>query len=147
MTYFVKRHPKLSFAWKDIIRKLLFIHQRSLNYSILEGRYIFFNFCQIKVVHSFLKFRYSERATKFCKISTLDLMFTTSPKSSLQNWVDKQSWLFWYWNQFSLGLATVWPEPIWIKVNGWWQIHTKGQLISKCPFSVIVSTKIPTNFY
>ena len=25
-------------------------------------------------------------------------------------------------------------------------MHTKGQLISKCPFGVIVSTKIPTKF-
>ena len=26
-------------------------------------------------------------------------------------------------------------------------VSTKGQLISKCPFGVIVSTKIPTNFF
>ena len=25
------------------------------------------------------------------------------------------------------GLATVWPEPIWIKVSGWWQIPSQHQ--------------------
>ena len=29
------------------------------------------------------------------------------PKSSLKNWVDKQSWLFWYWNLFTFGLAQI----------------------------------------
>ena len=29
------------------------------------------------------------------------------PKSSLRNWVNKQSWLFWYWNKFTLGLIHI----------------------------------------
>ena len=29
----------------------------------------------------------------------------------------------------------------------WLTVQTKGQLISKCPFGVIILTKIPTEFF
>ena len=31
----------------------------------------------------------------------------TWPKTVTENWVSKQSWLFWYWSHFTLGLAHI----------------------------------------
>ena len=53
-----------------------------------------------------------------------------------------------YYNQFGKRLRkNLWAVGCAIRLFGAFaQIH-KGQLISKCPLGVIVSTKKPTNFF
>ena len=46
---------------------------------------------------------------KSSKLPSTVFLFCFS-KSSLKNWVGKQSWLFWYWNLFTIGLENLFLE-------------------------------------
>ena len=43
-------------------------------------------------------------------------------KTVAENWVSQQSWLFWYWNQFTLGLAHIFfrnKTLLFVKIDSW----------------------------